>query len=127
MSDVQSNQQTAEDLEVAAEELRSASEQLAAASEQAEAAIASAVEAFESWKMVPAPKRAKVFAKFQRILEERKEELAKALTAEFRKGFDALNLSYMGLFYQAFPNCDAVRHELSCKTGTPVKETDRDD
>lgn len=54
-------------------------------------------------------------------------KLAKALTAEFRKGFDALNLSYMGLFYQAFPNCDAVRHELSCKTGTPVKETDRDD
>ncbi|MEM1409135.1 MAG: NAD(P) transhydrogenase subunit alpha [Pseudomonadota bacterium] len=40
MSDVQSNQQTAEDLEVAAEELRSASEQLAAASEQAEAAAA---------------------------------------------------------------------------------------
>lgn len=39
--------------------------------------------------------------------------LAKALTAEFGKGFDASNLRYMRLFYQAFPNCDALRHELS--------------
>lgn len=56
-------------------------------SEQTEAAIQSAVKAFESWKMVPAPKRAKVFAKFQRILEDRKEELAKALTAEEGKRY----------------------------------------
>ncbi len=41
------------------------------------------------------------------------EELAERLTAEFGKGFDASNLRYMRLFYQAFPNCDAVRHELS--------------
>ena len=40
-------------------------------------------------------------------------ELAKALTAEFGKGFDASNLRYMRLFYQAFPKCDALRHELS--------------
>jgi hypothetical protein len=40
-------------------------------------------------------------------------ELATALTGEFGKGFDASNLRYMRLFYQAFPNCDAVRHELS--------------
>ncbi len=40
-------------------------------------------------------------------------ELAKTLTAEFGKGFDASNLRYMRLFYQAFPNCDALRHELS--------------
>ena len=39
--------------------------------------------------------------------------LAKALTAEFGKGFDASNLRYMRLFYHAFPNCDALRHELS--------------
>lgn len=50
--------------------------------EQAEAAILSAEKAFQSWRAVPAPKRAKIFAKFQRILEERKEELARALTAE---------------------------------------------
>ena len=41
------------------------------------------------------------------------EELARRLTAEFGKGFDASNLRYMRLFYQAFPKCDALRHELS--------------
>lgn len=39
--------------------------------------------------------------------------LAKALTVQFGKGFDASNLRYMRLFYQAFPICDALRHELS--------------
>jgi predicted nuclease of restriction endonuclease-like (RecB) superfamily len=39
--------------------------------------------------------------------------LAERLTKEFGKGFDASNLRYMRLFYQAFPNCDALRHELS--------------
>lgn len=55
--------------------------------EAAEAAIASAKKAFPSWRAVPAPKRAKVFAKFQRILEDRKEELAEALTREEGKRF----------------------------------------
>lgn len=41
------------------------------------------------------------------------EELAGTLTKEFGKGFDASNLRYMRLFYQAFPSCDALRHELS--------------
>ncbi|ASF45613.1 DUF1016 N-terminal domain-containing protein [Methylovulum psychrotolerans] len=40
-------------------------------------------------------------------------QLAQTLTNEFGKGFDASNLRYMRLFYQAFPNCDALRHELS--------------
>nr|WP_234026823.1 PDDEXK nuclease domain-containing protein [Melaminivora suipulveris] len=35
------------------------------------------------------------------------------MTREFGKGFDASNLRYMHLFYQAFPKCDALRHELS--------------
>ena len=39
--------------------------------------------------------------------------LADRLTTEFGKGFDSSNLRYMRLFYQAFSNCDAVRHELS--------------
>ncbi len=39
--------------------------------------------------------------------------LAEELTADFGKGFDASNLRYMRLFYLAFPNCDALRHELS--------------
>jgi predicted nuclease of restriction endonuclease-like (RecB) superfamily len=40
-------------------------------------------------------------------------ELAATLTGEFGKGFDASNLRYMRLFYQAFPIRDALRHELS--------------
>lgn len=39
--------------------------------------------------------------------------LSERLTAEFGRGFDASNLRYMRLFYQAFPICDALRHELS--------------
>jgi len=39
--------------------------------------------------------------------------LAEQLSGEFGKGFDVSNLRYMRLFYQAFPNCDALRHELS--------------
>ena len=40
-------------------------------------------------------------------------QLGQALAQEFGKGFDASNLRYMRLFYQAFPKCDALRHELS--------------
>ncbi len=40
-------------------------------------------------------------------------KLAESLTREFGKGFDASNLRYMRLFYQAFPIRDALRHELS--------------
>tara|TARA_R100001132_G_C3258063_1_gene83061 strand:- start:693 stop:1226 length:534 start_codon:yes stop_codon:yes gene_type:complete len=39
--------------------------------------------------------------------------LAEQLTSEFGRGFDASNLRNMRMFYQAFPNCDALRHELS--------------
>ncbi|MFJ2321715.1 YhcG family protein [Pseudomonas sp. NPDC087817] len=39
--------------------------------------------------------------------------LAKELTSQFGKGFDASNLRYMRLFYQAFPIRDALRLELS--------------
>ena len=45
----------------------------------------------------------------QRLLPQ----LADTLTREFGKGFDASNLRYMRLFYQAFPIRDALRHELS--------------
>jgi predicted nuclease of restriction endonuclease-like (RecB) superfamily len=41
------------------------------------------------------------------------DRLAERLTAEFGKGFDASNLRYMRLFFKSFPNCDALRHELS--------------
>jgi predicted nuclease of restriction endonuclease-like (RecB) superfamily len=40
-------------------------------------------------------------------------ELAKSLTIEFGKGFDATNLRHMRGFFMAFPKCDALRRELS--------------
>lgn len=40
-------------------------------------------------------------------------DLAQALTREFGRGFDASNLRYMRLFYNAFPIRDALRRELS--------------
>ncbi|MCD4721044.1 MAG: DUF1016 N-terminal domain-containing protein [Desulfobacula sp.] len=40
-------------------------------------------------------------------------ELAKKLSAEFGKGFDASNLRNMRLFYKGYPNCDALSHNLS--------------
>lgn len=39
--------------------------------------------------------------------------LDNTLSNSFGKGFDASNLRYMRLFYQAFPNCDALRSEFS--------------
>jgi len=41
------------------------------------------------------------------------KQLSSTLTAEFGKGFDSSNLPNMRLFYLAFQNCDALRHELS--------------
>ncbi|TXG98440.1 MAG: DUF1016 domain-containing protein [Rhodocyclaceae bacterium] len=40
-------------------------------------------------------------------------QLAEALTQEFGKGFDERNLRNMRLFFQTFPNWDALRSELS--------------
>lgn len=40
-------------------------------------------------------------------------QLAERLSQEFGRGFDTSNLRNMRLFYQAFPKCDALRHELS--------------
>jgi len=39
--------------------------------------------------------------------------LAKKLTQDFGKGFDESNLRNIRQFYLAYPNCDALRHELS--------------
>ncbi len=41
------------------------------------------------------------------------KNLSEQLSHEFGKGFDESNLRYMRLFYNAFPICDALRHELS--------------
>lgn len=41
------------------------------------------------------------------------KNFSKKLTLEFGKCFDESNLRNMRSFYQAFPICDALRHELS--------------
>lgn len=56
--------------------------------EQCEQAIEGAHKAFPAWRDTPAPARANVLWKFQRLLEERKEELAKALTLEEGKKYN---------------------------------------
>ena len=50
--------------------------------EEAKRAIELAHEAFQSWRDVPAPKRGDLLFKVMRLLEERKEEIAQALTLE---------------------------------------------
>jgi hypothetical protein len=41
------------------------------------------------------------------------KELSIRLTNDYGRGFDESNLRKMRLFYHTFPNCDALRHELS--------------
>lgn len=41
------------------------------------------------------------------------ENLARRLSEEFGKGFDESNLRNIRFFYLTYPECDAVRHELS--------------
>lgn len=41
------------------------------------------------------------------------KELSFRLTAEYGKGFDESNLKNIRQFYIMFPNCDALRHELT--------------
>ena len=51
-------------------------------------AIATAREAFESWKEVPVPKRARILFKYQQLLVDNWEDLAKMITIENGKNFD---------------------------------------
>lgn len=41
------------------------------------------------------------------------KRLSSRLTREFGRGFDTSNLRNMRSFYQTFPNCDSLRHNLS--------------
>ncbi len=51
-------------------------------------AVGAAKEAFKSWRLVPAPKRGEILFRAAQILEQRKEELAKVMTAEMGKVLD---------------------------------------
>jgi aldehyde dehydrogenase (NAD+) len=48
-------------------------------------AVAAASQAFRSWRLVPAPRRAEVIVRAAEILRDRKEELARTMTREMGK------------------------------------------
>lgn len=50
--------------------------------EEARSAVEAAFHAFHGWKRTPAPARGRIVAKAARLMEERKEELAAAITRE---------------------------------------------
>ncbi len=54
----------------------------------AEAAIGAARHAFESWRLVPAPKRAEILFKAAQLIATRKEEFARDMTREMGKVLD---------------------------------------
>src|SRR5688500_16754269 len=54
----------------------------------AEAASAAARHAFESWRLVPAPKRAEILFKAAQLIATRKEEFARDMTREMGKVLD---------------------------------------
>ncbi|MCZ7383389.1 MAG: aldehyde dehydrogenase family protein [Candidatus Methanoperedens sp.] len=56
-----------------------------ASDEDVKNAVDSAEDAFDSWSSTPAPQRAKILFRAARMLEERKEELARLMTSEMGK------------------------------------------
>ncbi|HYH13167.1 MAG TPA: aldehyde dehydrogenase family protein [Thermomicrobiales bacterium] len=52
-----------------------------------DAAVEAATRAFKSWRLYPAPKRGEILYRAARILEERKDELAREMTQEMGKVF----------------------------------------
>ena len=53
--------------------------------EDVDAAVRAAAEAFESWRLVPAPKRAEILYRAAETLVKRKEDLARDMTREMGK------------------------------------------
>jgi aldehyde dehydrogenase (NAD+) len=53
--------------------------------EDADAAVAAAAAAFESWRLVPAPRRADILLRAAQLIAERKEQLAHDMTREMGK------------------------------------------
>ncbi|WP_100657518.1 CoA-acylating methylmalonate-semialdehyde dehydrogenase [Alteromonas flava] len=55
---------------------------------EVEAAIAAAEKAFETWRKIPTPERARVMMRYQHLLKEHHDELATLLASETGKTFD---------------------------------------
>ena len=59
-----------------------------ASAEQVEQAVASARETFASWKETPVSERARVMLRYQALLKEHHDELAKIVSSELGKTFE---------------------------------------
>ncbi|MBF3200655.1 aldehyde dehydrogenase family protein, partial [Pseudomonas aeruginosa] len=59
-----------------------------ASAEQIEQAVASARETFASWKETPVSERARVMLRYQALLKEHHDELAKIVSSELGKTFE---------------------------------------
>src|SRR5437763_907771 len=53
--------------------------------EDADRAVAAAKDAYEEWRLVPAPKRGEILFRFARLLEEAKDDLTDLMTREMGK------------------------------------------
>src|SRR6476661_6673776 len=53
--------------------------------EDADAAVAAAAAAFDSWRLVPAPRRAEILLRAAQLITERKEDFARDMTREMGK------------------------------------------
>src|ERR1700741_716841 len=56
--------------------------------QDAEAAMAAAQRAYESWRLVPAPKRAEMLFRAAQLIAARKEDFARDMTREMGKVLD---------------------------------------
>src|ERR687883_723557 len=100
--------------------------------EDADRAVAAAKEAYEDWRLVPAPKRGELLFRFARLLEEAKDDLTDLMTREMGKvkaeaGGDvqeAIDMSYYmagegrRLFGQTTPS--ELRDKFNMSVRTPI-------
>ncbi len=98
--------------------------------EEAKKAIESAHNAFKNWKNTPAPTRGKIVAKFARLLEDNKEELAQILTREEGKTLAesrgelsrSINVAEFCAGESRRLNGETIQSELSANFAYTIKE-----
>src|SRR5712675_1007576 len=67
---------------------------VSSSSEDVDAAVDAAKEAYKTWRLVPAPKRAEILYRAAEILVHRKEEYSKDMTREMGKVQEAIDMTY---------------------------------
>lgn len=80
-----------------------------ATAEELDAAVASARDAFKTWRKTPIGVRARIFLKYQQLIRENMQELAAILTAEQGKTLpDAEGDIFRGLRWSSTPPISAA-------------------